>query len=62
MGPGADVEVKCTNTMATGNVLRARLRCPGDSFNRGARLIVAVCIYVIKGTSNVLDINENRHV
>ena len=63
---GGGVEAKCANSMATGNVLRSRTRCPGDSFNRGARLLLAVCISVIKGPSNMLivelNVNENRRL
>jgi hypothetical protein len=66
VGPGGGVEVKCANSMATGNVLRSRTRCSGDSSKRGARLLIAVCIFVIKGPSNVLVIelivNGNRPV
>ena len=50
LDPGGGVEVKCVNSMATGNVLRLLSRCSGDSINWGARLLVAVCISVIKGS------------
>jgi hypothetical protein len=56
VGPGGGVEVKCVNSMIAGNVLRSRTRCPCDSFNRGTILLIAVCIAVIKGPSNVLVI------
>jgi len=55
------VEVKCANSMATENVLRLLFRCPGDLINWGARLLVTVCNSVIKGSSNVLVIEQSVH-